>query len=151
MSDEGGAGWVGVAREGVIYMRVRGHFEREIVDATHRLHQLALAQRPAGIGILFEAGRKLSIPPVEVRDYAAEMAARYTEGIRAHVTLLSGGGFFGSAIRSAISGVFMIANNPYPRTVVATPHEAVRYLRGHMTPDPVDESAMLTAFQALRK
>lgn len=149
MSDEGGPGWVGVARDGVIYMRVRGSFEREIVDATRRLHLAALAQRPAGIGILFDAGARLSLPPAEVREYAAEMAARYSDGIKAHVTLLSGGGFFGAAIRSAITGIFMIAHNPYPRTVVATPREAVRYLQSHMGPSPIAEEKMLAAYFAL--
>jgi hypothetical protein len=140
---------VGIAREGVVYMRVRGVFQREIIDATHRLHMLALSQRPAGIGILFDAGANLSLPPAEVREYAATMAARYSEGIRAHVTLLSGGGFFGAAIRSAITGVFMIAHNPYPRTVVATPLEAVRYLRNHMEPKAIDEEKMLSAYWAM--
>jgi hypothetical protein len=149
MSDESGPGWVGVARDGVIYMRVRGTFVREIVDATRRLHIAAVKQRPAGCGILFDAGTSLSLPPAEVRQYAATMAARYPDGIRAHVTVLQGSGFFGAAIRSAITGIFMIARNPYPRAVVGTPVEAVHYLREHMGPKPVDEDVMLKAFWAL--
>ena len=149
MSDEGGPGWVGVARDGVIYMRVRGVFTREIVDATRRLHIVAVRQRPAGCGILFDAGTSLSLPPSEVREYAAMMAAKFPDGICAHVTLLQGTGFFGAAIRSAITGIFMLARSPYPRAVVGTPPEAVHYLREQMSPSPVDESAMLQAFWAL--
>jgi hypothetical protein len=147
--DEGGPGWAAVARDGVIYMRVRGVFTREIVDATRRLHVVALRQRPAGCGILFDAGTSLSLPPADVRDYAAKMAARYPDGIKAHVTVLSGTGFFGAAIRSAITGIFLVARNPYPRTVVGTVPEAIHYLRDHMAPNAIDEGTMMQAFWAL--
>lgn len=149
MSDEAGPGWAGVARDGVIYLRFRGTFVREIVDATRRLQLEALRQRPTGCGILFDAGEAPRLPPQEVRDYAAVMAARHPEGIRAQVTILHGVGFFDGAVRNAIAAVFLVAHNPYPRTVVGTPAEAVRYLRKHMRPDPVDEREMLRAFDAL--
>lgn len=149
MIDEAGPGWVGVARDGVIYMRMRGTLVREVVDATRRLHVAALRQRPTGCAILFDAGSSPSLPPWEVRQYAASMVARYPEGIRAHATILAGSGFFGAAIRSAITGIFMMARNPYPRTVVGTPLEAVRYLREHMLPHAVDEDVMLREYWAL--
>jgi len=149
LTEESGPGWSAFSREGVIYMRVRGAFTREIVDATRRLHLVALRQRPTGCGILFDAGTTIALPAADVRAYAGQMAARYPEGIKAHVTLLTGSGFLGAAIRSAITGVFLIARNPYPRTVVGTAQEAVRYLREHMEPDAVDESAMLRALWGL--
>lgn len=149
MNEESGPGWVAFARDGIIYMRLRGMLTREVVDATRRLHVVALAQRAAGCGILLDVGTSLLLPPAEVRDYAAKVAGRHPEGICGHVTLFQGGGFFGATVRSALTGVFMLARSPYPRAVVGTAPEAVRFLRERMSPSAVEESAMLKAFWSL--
>lgn len=136
VNDERGPGWIAYAREGVIYMRLRGELTRDVVDATRRLHVVALAQRPAGCGILLDVGSTLTLPPAEVRSYAATVAGRHPEGIVGHVTLFQGGGFFGATVRSALTGIFMIARSPYPRAVVATAPEATQFLRDRMAPAP---------------
>jgi hypothetical protein len=149
MSKENGSGWTAHAENGVIYMRLEGALTRAVVDATRRLQVAALAQRPSGIGILLDVGTSPTLPPAEVREYAASVMAKYPDGVLAHATILSGRGFLASATRSALTGIFLLGRNAYPRTVVATPVEGIRFLRGHLGKDPPDESGMLRTFLAL--
>jgi hypothetical protein len=149
MAEERGADWIAVAKDGVIFMRVYGQLTNQVVDATRRMQVAALKQRPSGCVILLDVGEQPSLPSAEVRQYAASMAARYPEGILAHTTIFQGKGFFAAAIRSALTGIFMVARSPYPRSVVSSPLEGVQYVRGYMGPGAPDEQTLLKNFWAV--
>jgi hypothetical protein len=149
MGIDGGSDWSAKAESGVIYMRLSGPLTRAVVDATRRLQLEALRQRSSGIGIILDVGESPSLPSAEVRTYATNMAAKYPEGILAHTTVLSGHGFLASAIRSALTGIFMLARSPYPRSVVASPVDGIRFVRARLGPSAPEEGEMLRMFWAL--
>ncbi len=147
---ERGADWAAQARDGVVYMRLDGMLTEAIVDATRRLQVLALRQRPDGIGIVLDIGESPQLPPADVRDYATKMAARFPQGIVVHVTVLGGEGFRASALRSALTGIFLFARSPYRRLVVDTPAEAIRLVRTHLGAGAPPPGSMMSAFDEVR-
>jgi hypothetical protein len=101
-------------------MRVFGPLTREAVDATRRLQLEAMGARPRGMGFLLDASGDIPLPDADVRGYAAAMAAKHSDGLAVHVTTIEESGFRGSAVRSALTGIFFVARTPYPRHVVAS-------------------------------
>ena len=148
---ERGPAWAANAKDGVVYMRIEGMLTKQVVDATRRLQIEALRQRPKGIGIILDLGERPSLPSGEVRDYATRMAARYPEGILAHVTILGGEGFVASALRSALTGIFLVARSPYPRAVVGSASEAAQAARMHLGTSAPDAASMIRALGELRE
>jgi hypothetical protein len=101
-------------------MRVHGALTRDAVDATRRLQLEALEARPLGMGFLLDAAGDIPLPDSDVRGYASTMAAKHSDGLAVHVTIIEESGFRGSAVRSALTGIFFVARTPYPRHVVAS-------------------------------
>jgi hypothetical protein len=149
MTELRGPRWVTTAKDGVIYMRMHGLLTRAVVDATRAMHIEALRQRPNGVGILLEVAEQPMLPPADVRDYASQVVREHPEGIRGHCTIMPGTGFFAAASRAALTGIFMMAQSPYPRAIVKTPLDGVRYLRMRLGASAPDEQAMLNAFWSL--
>jgi hypothetical protein len=149
IEEERGPDWTACARDGVVYIRMGGTLSRGVVDVTRRLHQVALRQRPEGVGIICDLVGKPSLPPADVRDYATREAANHPGGICGHVTILRGEGFFGAMIRSVITGMFLIAKSPYKRTIVSTPDEAFEFVRKQMGPPLVNKIAIARTFHEL--
>lgn len=148
MGHQEGRNWSALVRDGVVYMRLSGVLTREVVDVTRKLQLEGLAQRPSGVAILVDLGEAPALPPAEERRYATEMAARYPDGIVAHASIFRGSGFLAATIRSALTGIFMVARSPYPRSVVADAREGVRFLRPHLGVDASAEESMLRAFES---
>ena len=145
-----GIGWVAMARGPIAYMRITGPLTRDAVDATRRVQLEALAVRPSGMAFLLDASGDVSLPPADVRDYAAEMAAKHPAGMLVHVTLMPGDGFRKSALRGALTGIFVLARSPYPRFVVADVDEAHERIRRALGEDAPLRSEVSAALDQLR-
>lgn len=136
-------GCSGVVSEGVVFMRMGSELTRPVVDATRKLQLAALAERPSGIGIVLLLDGLPALPNGDVRGYAAKMASQHSDGILAHATVIRGEGFGISAVRSALTGIFMVAKSPYPRTVVGDVDAAVDFIRKHLKGTAPAKAALL--------
>lgn len=146
-----GEGWIAETRGPIAYMRIRGALTREAVDATRRLQLEALANRPSGMGFVLDASGDVALPSADVRAYAAEMAAKYPDGLAVHVTLLEESGFRASALRSALTGIFFLARSPYPRHVVSDVVTARDRLASVLGADAPSLESMRAEVEALRR
>lgn len=146
-----GQGWVAFTRGPVAYMRIHGALTREAVDATRRLQLEALASRQAGMGFLLDASGDVVLPSADVRRYAAEMAAKHSDGLAVHVTILEETGFRASALRSALTGIFFLARTPYPRHVVGDVESARDRLASVLGYDAPSVESMRGELDALRR
>lgn len=149
MYEERGEDWVAVACEGVVYMRLHGVMRRDIVDASRRLHDVALEQRKAGIGFMLDLGESVSLPSRDDMRYAVDMLARYQDGILVHATVFSSQGLVATAIRSTLNGMFTLARSPYARAILGSHEECVRFVRTRLGLLAPDEKAMLDTLQSL--
>lgn len=113
-------------------MRFGADLTRAAIDATRDLQVTALAQRPTGIGIILVIDGVPNLPSSGLRAYAAKMAAQYSEGVLAHATVMTGEGFTMSALRSALTGIFIMARSPYPRAVVGDVEAAMEFMGKHL-------------------
>ena len=132
-------------------MRIHGALTREAVDATRRLQLEGLANRPAGMGFLLDASGEVVLPSADVRGYAAQMAAKHSDGLAVHVTILEETGFRASALRSALTGIFFLARSPYPRHVVGDLENAHDRLTAVLGDDVSPLASMRGEVEALRR
>ncbi|MBN8614087.1 MAG: hypothetical protein J0L92_26045 [Deltaproteobacteria bacterium] len=146
-----GPGWVAFTRGPIAYMRIHGALTREAVDATRRLQLEGLASRPAGMGFLLDASGEVVLPSADVRSYAAQMAAKHSDGLAVHVTILEETGFRASALRSALTGIFFLARTPYPRHVVGDLESARDRLTAVLGDDVPPLASMRGEVEALRR
>ncbi len=85
------------------------------------------AGQPDGVVLVTIVERRAPLPPGKVRDALARFMAR-SASIRASGVVFEGSGFRASAVRSVVTGLTMLAKQPYPHKVFATVEQASVWL-----------------------
>jgi hypothetical protein len=69
--------------------------------------------------------KRMPLPSTELREYAKKKMAESPRGVRCHATALTERGFWASAMRAAMTGLYMVERTDFPRKVFGELVEAV--------------------------
>lgn len=106
-----------------------------ILRATHLAHQQLIREHPGGLGVLTTMDALPRLPDAETRRLAAKSIRDTAGEVIAQASVVAADGFVGSAVRSAMAAVNMLAQAPNPTLVTGSEQEAVRWLAGHLAPN----------------
>jgi hypothetical protein len=105
------------ASRGLVYvLDWRDTVTSEGLDASVRGKREALKESPAGVAVL-NLMRPFGIPSPQIRDYAEKKQNEDIAGVLCHATVIDGGGFWASAMRSTLAGLYLVGKSPFPRRV----------------------------------
>ena len=111
----------------VLMMHWHGPVTMDAVQATHPAHDAVYAEYPRGLGVFVIVSDSTPIPPTEVRQVSA-LIIRATAGeVLCQCTIIEGGGFWGSAARSAAAAINILSRPPNPTRVFGEVEEAVAW------------------------
>ncbi len=123
---------------------------------TERLH-IAIREfavtHPRGIGLLTIVGARAPLPAPAVRKELAQMLAEGRYFIKCSAILIEGSGFRASAVRSVVTGLTLLAQQPYPHRVCDV-DETVQLFSRHLpsfTSEVISQSALRVAIDQLRQ
>jgi hypothetical protein len=120
------------------------------------LQAFALAHRrvhglyPSGVGVFGLVEPTGVVPSAEVREAARRLTDETANDVLFHATVLFGEGFWASAIRALVNGIFLLSRSRYPQSVFSTVDDAVRWSSNRWTARPgwnVDVAGMLGRFR----
>lgn len=112
------------------------------------LRRTARQEGEAGLLITYDFSRFTgNLPDSEMR---ARMSSLIREaGLFGMAVVLDRHGFFGSAVRSVVTGVLMVARPPFPVRVFSDADEACGWLCEQTKRSPIDAAALRAAVQEL--
>ncbi len=100
------------------------------VEAVRRIeeeaHTLA-GQNPRGLGLLTVVKEKAKMPPPRARQALADFLSESGDTVRVSAVVQEGAGFRAAAVRGLISGITMVAKQPFPHKIFATIEDASRW------------------------
>ncbi len=105
----------------------RDELTMDALNAANQHHRALMARHPSTF-VLGVAQPNLPLPASEVRVRGAELIQENRESVLGAATVLVGGGFWASAVRSVMTASFALARQPYPSKVFATSEEAATWL-----------------------
>ncbi len=107
-------------------------WQREVtavsVDATRACQVEMRAAWPRGVRILAVIAPGTSLPSAEVRHQAALVDGDLQHDVRAHATVLAGGGRWMAGARALLGAFFALTGTVYPRRVFGTVKDALQWL-----------------------
>jgi len=109
---------------------------------------------PGGCGLLTIIEQGAPMPSSDVRTAMARFMTEAARIIKSSAVTFEGAGFRAAAVRGVVTGLTMLARQPYPHKVFATVDEAARWLSGSLKATAqvaIDSSALLGALGALRE
>jgi len=112
----------------VYFMHVCGEFDVKDLRAAHEVHLALIERCPQGTGVMAIGEMNTAIPGTEVRDLSSRFMRDLSPHVRACATVIRGGGFWASAVRSFLSAVYFVAKQPCPTRAVATIEEGALWL-----------------------
>lgn len=130
-------------------MDMRGDLTMEMIDASLAAHPVAISQRPSGVSVVVHVHGLSSLPSASVRAHASTAAQRYAHEVRSHVTAIEAEGFLASAARSVVTGIMLLARQPYPQRVCATLDEAARFTCESIAPPAPTPGQLVAAMHLL--
>ncbi|MGK4001382.1 hypothetical protein WMF31_02070 [Sorangium sp. So ce1036] len=134
---------IAVYREGNLYeARV---FYREM--------KAGIARFGSGIGHLAVADPQVSLPPPEVRKTAIRVFEEHPTAVSAVAVAFEGQGFFASAVRSAVTGLMLLAKPRIPIRPCGSVADAVAFLSRYVTVSgaPLEPRLCIDAVEELRR
>lgn len=125
------------------------------LDGTVRMREASsgfASRHPRGIGLLTIVGADAPLPTSEARKALTELLAAGSSFIRCSAILFEGTGFRASAVRSVVTGLVLLARQPYPHRVCDTDQAADMFARilPESTGGVVNASAVKQAIERLR-
>lgn len=106
----------------------RGEVTTASVAATRACQVEMGAAWPRGVRILAVIAPGTRLPPADVRHQAALLDRELQNYVRAHATVLAGGGRWMAGARALLGAFFALTRTVYPRRVFGTAEEALRWL-----------------------
>ena len=94
------------------------------------------------------------MPSSEVRTALARFMTEGARVIRSSAVAFEGAGFRAAAVRGVVTGLTMLARQPYPHKVFATMTDAAQWLTGSLAQTahvPLDSRELLGALEELRE
>jgi hypothetical protein len=120
------------------------------LDLKLRDHEKA---HPDGCGLLTIIEQGAPMPTSEVRTALARFMTEGARVIRSSAVAFEGAGFRAAAVRGVVTGLTMLARQPYPHKVFATMPDAAQWLGASLRETAklnVDSAALLAALSDLR-
>ncbi len=124
------------------------------VRALERQHTEHGQAHPGGGGLLTIIEQGAPMPSSEVRTALAKFMTAGARFIRSSAVAFEGAGFRAAAVRGVVTGLTMLARQPYPHKVFATMPEAIQWLGTSLKQTAqldLDSSALLAALATLRE
>lgn len=90
------------------------------------------AQRGRRLGVLSVSEPGITLPPGEVRRYAAELNADVESIVAVSATVVAGGGFWLSAALSMVNTVLLIGATKRPNRIYRELDQGVDWIAGHL-------------------
>ncbi len=112
----------------VYFMHVFGELDAASLCAAHEVHISLIERCPQGTGVMAISETAIPIPGADVRDLSSRFMRELSPNLRACATVIPGGGFWASAVRSFLSAVYFVAKQPCPTRAVATVEEGALWL-----------------------
>jgi hypothetical protein len=112
----------------VYIMRVHGEITMSDLLAAHREHLALIASGKPSTCVLTIAQYNSPIPNAEVREASGRLMRELTPHLLAGATVIEGGGFWASAVRSFLTAVYFVARQPCPTKAFARVEEASQWL-----------------------
>jgi hypothetical protein len=120
------------------------------LDVKLREHEASFTQ---GCGLLTIIEQGAPMPTSEVRTGLARFMTEGARVIRSSAVAFEGAGFRAAAVRGVVTGLTMLARQPYPHKVFATMADAAQWLGASLKETAqldVDSTSLLTALSELR-
>ena len=130
-----GPGWLFVHWRQVYLLDWRCNLTRQNLDASLEGSRALARAYPEGFVTINILHPPLSMPPNELRSYAQKKMAESPTNLVAHATALTESGFWSSAFRAALAGMFLVEKTPFPRRVFGRIDEAVGWVGDALTAD----------------
>lgn len=124
-------GYVVATWKNVLIVLVARETTSELLKATLDAHCAVHARHPEGIGVFTSMRGLPSLPSREVRDQAAQSIRSTAGEVRGQVAVINAEGFWGSATRSVMAAVNMLARAPNPTGVCGTDADGADWLSQH--------------------
>jgi hypothetical protein len=108
---------------------------------------------PGGCGLLTIIEQGAPMPTSEVRTALARFMTEGARVLRSSAVAFEGAGFRAAAVRGVVTGLTMLARQPYPHKVFATMADAAQWLGTSLKDTAklsIDSAALLTALNELR-
>lgn len=105
----------------------RNETKMEAVEGMTKLFDEFAGQHPDGVGFVTIVERNAPLPPGSVRDALARFLGQATT-IKGSGVVFEGSGFRASAVRSVVTGLTMLAKQPFPHKVFATVEQVTTWL-----------------------
>jgi hypothetical protein len=109
-------------------MRVHGEITMPDLLAAHREHLDLIASGKNNTCVLTIAQANAPIPSGDVREASGRLMRELTPHLLAGATVIEGGGFWASAVRSFLTAVYFVAKQPCPTKAFARIDEAAQWL-----------------------
>jgi hypothetical protein len=129
-----GADYLFVAWRDAYILDWRGTVSVESLDASVNGARTLLRsyRRIATVNILHPP---MQLPPPELRDYAKKKMMESPAGVACHATIIPEAGFWASAMRGALTGIYMLERTTFPRRVFGEVRDAAIWCMGELAHD----------------
>ena len=106
----------------------QGNVSLASIHATRQCQREVSSAYPGGVRILAVIGSGTVLPSSEARLEAATIDKEFEHRVRAHATVLAGGGRWLAAARALLGAFFSLTRTAYPRRIFATVEDSLAWL-----------------------
>ena len=109
------------------------------------------ASHPDGCAVLSIIEPNAPMPPADVRDSLSRTLSEFGDLIKASGVVFEGGGFRAAAVRSVVTGISLVAKQPFPHKVFATVTAASSWVAPSMPGGAAGPKELTDAVSAIRR
>jgi len=142
--------WVCARWRNVVFLVWRGVTTAERAHIAARVLREMVAEHEQGVGIVTVVEPNAPPPDGAVRPIFAKGMREHGSKIRACAYVVPQGGFGGAAVRAAITGLSLVAREPYPTRTFATPDAAAEWLDARLA-RAIPMSTIVAAIERARR
>ncbi len=124
---------------------------RKGIDACRQGLQDLQASHPNGCAVLSIIEPNASMPPGEVRDELSRTLREFGDLIKASGVVFEGAGFRAAAVRSVVTGISLVAKQPFPHKVFATVNAASSWMAPSMPDGATSPRELAEAVADIRR
>ena len=106
---------------------------------------------PDGCAMLTIVEPGAPMPPAEARDALSEVLRDAGDIIKVSAVVFEGAGFRAAAVRSVVTGISLVAKQPYPHKVFATVDAAASWLSPSLPEGPTPPQTLVDSVVTLRE
>jgi hypothetical protein len=93
----------------------------------------------------------MQLPPAELRDYAKKKMMESPAGVACHATIIPEAGFWASAMRGALTGIYMLERTTFPRKVFGELRDAAIWCMGELQHGQDYVGGLVTACETVQE